>query len=142
VDTQITSAVSPVDLSDYIQFTNVTPFSPSADYQPATVKYVNDTVTLSGAMLTSVYDIDENGVVDVATLAAEASTLTGQGSLATLSQITSAHIDAGIATVDYVLASDGGGGVIWSEQAAAGISGDMKKLFTTLTVMALWMQLI
>lgn len=50
----------------YVQTTNEVPYTPTADYHPATKKYVDDIAMNSGAgdMLRSVYDTDGDGVVD------------------------------------------------------------------------------
>ena len=46
--------------------TNTTAFTPTANYHPATKKYVDDSISTSGGgdMLKSVYDTDNTGVVD------------------------------------------------------------------------------
>ncbi len=46
--------------------TNTTAFTPSSNYQPATKKYVDDSVSAAGGgdMLKSVYDTDNSGTVD------------------------------------------------------------------------------
>lgn len=45
---------------------NVTPYTPTLDYHPATVKFVNDKIIAAGAgdMLIAVYDTNSSGVVD------------------------------------------------------------------------------
>lgn len=52
--------------SDVLTKTNTTEFTPTADYQPATKKYVDDSVSSvgSGDMLKSVYDKDNDGIID------------------------------------------------------------------------------
>ena len=52
--------------SDVLEKTNTTEFTPTADYQPATKKYVDDSVSSvgSGDMLKSVYDKDNDGIID------------------------------------------------------------------------------
>lgn len=52
--------------SDVLIKTNTTEFTPTADYQPATKKYVDDSVSSvgSGDMLKSVYDKDNDGIID------------------------------------------------------------------------------
>ena len=46
--------------------TNTTAFTPTANYQPATKKYVDDNISAAGGgdMMKSVYDMDGDGVVD------------------------------------------------------------------------------
>lgn len=50
----------------YVQTTNEVPYTPTADYHPATKKYVDDIAINSGAgdMLRAVYDMNGNGIVD------------------------------------------------------------------------------
>lgn len=52
--------------ADVLAKTNETPFAPTADYHPATKKYVDDAVFASGAadMRKAVYDTNDSGVVD------------------------------------------------------------------------------
>lgn len=52
----------------YLNRTNTGVFTPTANYHPATKKYVDDKVagTGTGDMLKSVYDIDNDGIVDKA----------------------------------------------------------------------------
>ena len=52
--------------SDVLEKTNTTEFTPTADYQPATKKYVDDSVSSAGSgdMLKSVYDKDDDGIID------------------------------------------------------------------------------
>ena len=52
--------------SDVLEKTNTTEFTPTADYQPATKKYVDDIVIEAGGgdMLRTVYDKDKTGTVD------------------------------------------------------------------------------
>ena len=52
--------------SDILTKTNTSEFTPTADYQPATKKYVDDSVSSvgSGDMLKSVYDKDNDGIID------------------------------------------------------------------------------
>ena len=52
--------------SDVLEKTNTTEFTPTADYQPATKKYVDDSVSSAGSgdMLKSVYDKDNDGIID------------------------------------------------------------------------------
>lgn len=99
------------DLSNYIEFDNTTSFTPVDDYNPASKKYVDDSVSgITGTYMSEgVYDTDNDGVVE------EADVITGQGSLATLSVVTSAYIDSETAPFDYILVSDGSGGVNWEE---------------------------
>ena len=54
---------------------NLTPFIPSSDYHPATKKYVDDSISFAGGgdMLKTVYDTNDNGVVD------NSQALSGQG---------------------------------------------------------------
>lgn len=46
--------------------TNTTEFTPTANYQPATKKYVDDNISAAGGgdMMKSVYDMDGDGIVD------------------------------------------------------------------------------
>lgn len=50
----------------YLDKENTTPFTPDADYEPSTKKYVDDSVSEAGGgdMLKAVYDTGDNGVVD------------------------------------------------------------------------------
>lgn len=52
--------------SDVLTKANTAEFTPTADYQPATKKYVDDSVSSvgSGDMLKSVYDKDNDGIID------------------------------------------------------------------------------
>lgn len=54
--------------ADVLSKTNTEAFAPSADYHPATKKYVDDAVFDSGAadMRKAVYDTNDSGVVDAA----------------------------------------------------------------------------
>lgn len=60
--------------------TNTTAFTPSGNYQPATKKYVDDSVSAAGGgdMLKSVYDADNDGKVSSAESADDAEKLGGQ----------------------------------------------------------------
>jgi len=120
VEDAISSAVIPVDLSDYIKFNNSIVYSPTAPQQPANVKYVNDTIATSG-MHKSVYDTNDDGVVD------EADAITDQGSLATLSKITSGHINSESATLGQTLVADGSGNTKWGEASSGGGMSKLEK---------------
>lgn len=52
--------------SDVLSKTNTETYTPSQNYNPATKKYVDDAISSSGEgdMLKSVYDTDDNGIVD------------------------------------------------------------------------------
>ncbi len=54
------------NVSDVITKTNTTAFTPTNNYQPATKKYVDDSVSAAGGgdMLKSVYDQNGDGIVD------------------------------------------------------------------------------
>lgn len=54
------------DKTEVLTKTNTTAFAPTADYQPATKKYVDDNISAAGGgdMLKSVYDMDGDGIVD------------------------------------------------------------------------------
>lgn len=54
--------------SNVLEKNNTTSFTPSADYHPATKKYVDDQVILAGAgdMTKAVYDTDDDGIVNMA----------------------------------------------------------------------------
>jgi len=119
VDDEISSAISPVDLSNYIQFNNVTPYSPSATYMPASKKYVDDTVismSSSGGtyLLKNVYDLNDDGIV------IQADSITGQGVLALLDTVQDGHVDSETSTDGQVLTSNGAGGAVWEDIAASG----------------------
>lgn len=51
---------------DVLTKTNITEFTPTANYHPATKKYVDDSISTSGGgdMLKTVYDTNNTGVVD------------------------------------------------------------------------------
>lgn len=55
-----------VNTSDVLTKINTTEFTPTTDYQPATKKYVDDSVSSAGSgdMLKSVYDKDNDGIID------------------------------------------------------------------------------
>ena len=57
---------SKANTSDVLTKANTAEFTPTADYQPATKKYVDDSVFSvgSGDMLKSVYDKDNDGIID------------------------------------------------------------------------------
>lgn len=57
---------SKANKSDVLTKTNTTTYTPTADYHPSTKKYVDDAIADKGVgnMLKSVYDTDDNGVVD------------------------------------------------------------------------------
>lgn len=52
----------------YLSKTNTTPFTPDADYEPATKKFVEDSISGAGGgdMLKATYDADNDGIVDKA----------------------------------------------------------------------------
>jgi len=54
--------------SDYLAKDNTDPFTPDADYEPATKKYVDDALSGGGFgdMLKTTYDQDDDGIVDEA----------------------------------------------------------------------------
>ena len=54
--------------SDYLAKDNTTPFTPDADYEPATKKYVDDALVGGGFgdMFKNIYDTDDDGIVDYA----------------------------------------------------------------------------
>jgi len=54
------------DKTNVLELDNTTSFTPDADYEPATKKYVDDSYAASGNgdMLKSVYDTNDNGKVD------------------------------------------------------------------------------
>ena len=55
-----------VNVTAVLTKTNTTAFTPTANYHPATKKYVDDSISTSGGgdMLKTVYDTDDTGVVD------------------------------------------------------------------------------
>ena len=110
VDDEILGGGS-VDLSDYIKFNNTTSYSPTGDYNPATKKFVEDEVSgITGTYMSkSIYDTNSNNVVD------EAESITGQGSLATLSEVTSANVNSTGGTAGQALLSDGTNGSYWGD---------------------------
>lgn len=57
---------SKANKSDVLTKTNTTEYTPTSDYNPSTKKYVDDAIADKGVgnMLKSVYDINNNGVVD------------------------------------------------------------------------------
>ena len=57
---------SKANKSDVLTKTNTTEYTPTSDYNPSTKKYVDDAIADKGVgnMLKSVYDINDNGVVD------------------------------------------------------------------------------
>ena len=57
---------SKANKSDVLTKTNTTEYTPTSDYSPSTKKYVDDAIADKGVgnMLKSVYDINDNGVVD------------------------------------------------------------------------------
>jgi len=59
---------------------NTTAFTPDADYEPATKKYVDDAVEGAGDMQTATYDTDIDGVVDKAEGVVTGTTLPGTAS--------------------------------------------------------------
>lgn len=54
------------DKTEVLTKTNTTAFTPTANYQPATKKYVDDNISAAGGgdMMKSVYDMDGDGIVD------------------------------------------------------------------------------
>jgi len=54
--------------TEYLALDNITPFTPDADYEPATKKYVDDALVGGGFgdMFKSTYDTNDNGIVDYA----------------------------------------------------------------------------
>ena len=113
VDTQISNLSSTLALSglnNYIRFDNTVVYTPTTNYHPSTKKYVDDQI--------AIYDSNSDNIVDVA------ATITSQGALATLSEVTSGFIDSEIATLDQVLAADGSGGTKWNTiEVASGGGG-------------------
>jgi hypothetical protein len=75
--------------ADVLTRTNTTAYAPAAPYHPATKKYVDDSISSSGNgdMMKSVYDTNNDGVVDkAATLAAaRAFSITGNVTAAAVS---------------------------------------------------------
>ncbi|MCI4437397.1 MAG: hypothetical protein JHC33_11380, partial [Ignisphaera sp.] len=67
------------DKAEVLTLNNSTPFDPVSPYQPATKKYVDDTVLATGAadMRRSVYDTNNSGVVDTTEGIGLASTFLG-----------------------------------------------------------------
>lgn len=65
-------------LTNVLTLDNITPFTPDADYEPATKKYVDDIMTTwgTGDMTKAVYDQNNNGIVDEAENAATVNNLT------------------------------------------------------------------
>ena len=66
-DRKIVHALSSkANSSDVLTKANTAEFTPTADYQPATKKYVDDSIFSvgSGDMLKSVYDKDNDGIID------------------------------------------------------------------------------
>lgn len=66
VATMQTTLDGKANASDVLTKTNTTAFTPTADYHPATKKFVLDSMTSAGAgdMMKSVYDTDNDGIVD------------------------------------------------------------------------------
>lgn len=60
---------------------NESPYTPTADYHPATKKYVDDVQIAAGAgdMVKSIYDTNNDGIVDQAETAQDALLLNGKG---------------------------------------------------------------
>ena len=63
---KVHSLANKADSNDVLTKTNTAEFTPTADYQPATKKYVDDIVIEAGGgdMLKSVYDKDNDGIID------------------------------------------------------------------------------
>lgn len=62
---EVAKVKSKVNTSDVLTKTNATEFTPTADYQPATKKYVDDLASNKGGdMMKAVYDHDASGTVD------------------------------------------------------------------------------
>ena len=66
VDGVSSALAKKADKTEVLTKTNTTEFAPTADYQPATKKYVDDNISAAGGgdMLKSVYDMDGDGIVD------------------------------------------------------------------------------
>ena len=66
VDGMDSALAQKADKNEVLTKTNTTAFAPTADYQPATKKYVDDNISAAGGgdMLKSVYDMDGDGIVD------------------------------------------------------------------------------
>ncbi|MDO5310756.1 MAG: hypothetical protein Q4E94_02480, partial [Clostridia bacterium] len=66
VDGVTAALAQKADKTEVLTKTNTTAFAPTADYQPATKKYVDDNISAAGGgdMLKSVYDMDGDGIVD------------------------------------------------------------------------------
>ena len=66
VDGVSSALAKKADKTEVLTKTNTTAFAPTADYQPATKKYVDDNISAAGGgdMLKSVYDMDGDGIVD------------------------------------------------------------------------------
>jgi len=105
VDNVVTT-LTPSGLNNYIKFDNAVVYTPTADYHPVHKKFMDDQFLL--------YDSNGDNIVDVA------ATITGQGSLATLSEVTSGHIDSSSAVLGQVLSADGSGGAIWAAGGGGG----------------------
>lgn len=94
------------DYSEVLVKGGETAFTPAAQYDPATKKYVDDTVVNIGAgdMAKSVYDSDNDGAIDLAAggtgakTAASARSNLGLGTLATLSTAPLANGGTGATT--------------------------------------------
>lgn len=69
-----TELAKKADKSEVLTKTNTVSFTPTGNYQPATKKYVDDSVSAAGGgdMLQTVYDSNGDGVVDSADTAANA----------------------------------------------------------------------
>ena len=109
VDDEISGIAAP-DLSNYIEYNNITAYNVIDDYNPAHKKYVDDTLSegISGTYMKILdYDYDSSGVVD------EAEQITGQGDLATLDVITDTYIDSETSPSGETLFSDGSGNTYW-----------------------------